>query len=164
MRTISAASLRGRPTGPRKTTSEADRLRRAFPAFYGWAQAHRGGSVLVLPMPTNIANARLAWWAKNEAKKVYFGQLDTLLAHSLIPVPPATPPARVIIAVRLVLSRPMDDDNAMNRGKWWQDWLVRRGYLAGDAREQLRWAGLPEQVIAARETSRVEIEIREVRP
>lgn len=54
----------------------------------------------------------------------------------------------------------MDDDNAMRRLKPLLDWLVGHGYLSGDSRKQIKWVGIPDQVID-RENQRVELTIEE---
>lgn len=101
-----------------------------------------------LPMPPNLANARMHWRARHAAKVAYWRHLDLLLAGRILPQPPDVPLARATITATLTLHNPMDDDNAMARAKWAQDWLASRGYVAGDSRRHLRWGGIPAQRIS----------------
>lgn len=55
---------------------------------------------------------------------------------------------RVEIRSVMTLGTRMDTSNAMNRHKWPEDWLVTRGFLAGDREKNLVWAAFPEQVIS----------------
>lgn len=119
------------------------------------AAADGGALRLVLPLPENLANARLHWRAKLARKKAYWRKLD-LIRPALPPAPPA-PLARAEIRATLYLYNPMDDDNAMARLKWAVDWLAGL-YIAGDARKALKWVGIPEQVID-RKRPRVELVI-----
>ncbi len=113
---------------------------------------------LALPLPPNIANGRMHWRVKLNAKKAYWETLDMMRTLRQIPRPPAKPPARARITVTLYLYSAMDDDNAMSRFKYAGDWLVGNGYLPGDSRKELTWAGLPDQHID-RKNQRMEITI-----
>jgi hypothetical protein len=98
---------------------------------------------LSLPMPLNIANARLHWRVKQNAKVAYFDTLDTMQAAKLLPAPPKTPLAAPRIAVVMTLGNRMDLDNAMARLKWPLDFLQSRGYIVND--KDLQWEGMPTQ-------------------
>lgn len=116
---------------------------------------------LVLPLPPNAANSRRHWRVALKDKKAYWGVLDAMWVARMIPPPTRNlldGPAR--ISVTYYIWNPMDDDNAMARLKPLIDWLVGAGYLPGDSRKVLKWAGIPEQVID-RKRPRVEIEISE---
>lgn len=103
---------------------------------------------LRLPMPPNLANARMHHMVKHRAKVAYWQHLDLLLAGKVIPPPPVPPLEKARLHVTMTLAQPMDDDNATARIKWAQDWLVRRGYVAGDSRRHLRLANFPVQRIS----------------
>lgn len=114
---------------------------------------------LTAPLPPNIANNRMHWRTKLKAKKRYWGSLNTLSLIGRIPISPLasrtqTGPTR--IAATLYVHNLMDDDNAMARVKWLLDWLVANDYLPGDARKNIQWAGMPEQVID-RKNPRIEL-------
>lgn len=111
---------------------------------------------IVAPLPPNIANGRMHWRVKLNRKHAYHETLDMLAAARQIPAPPPEPPRQATISAKLYLYSHMDDDNAMGRVKWFLDWLVTNGYLAGDSRKHLRWAGIPHQVID-RAAPRVEV-------
>lgn len=102
---------------------------------------------LTVPLPPNLANARMHWRVKLKAKKAYWETLSMLANMGKIPAEIVSRPPRARIAVTLYLHSPMDDDNAMARVKWILDWFVTNGYLAGDSRKHLEWDGLPKQFI-----------------
>jgi hypothetical protein len=102
---------------------------------------------LTVPMPPNLANARLHWRAKDRERGAYFTRLDVLQLTGEIPPPPAAPLPRATIRAHMTLGAAMDDDNAVARAKWPIDWLVTRGYLASDRRTCLRWEAFPEQTV-----------------
>lgn len=102
---------------------------------------------LTLPMPPNLANARMHWRAKHREKRDYWMILDSKLAWKDIPKPPRRPFPNATIASTMYLGAAMDQDNAMARHKWALDWLVSRGYIADDRKKCLTWTGFPEQVI-----------------
>ena len=102
-----------------------------------------------MPLPLNLANARLHHMVKHRAKVAYWRHLDLLQAGGILPPPPATPMPKAIITAHLTMPNAMDTANAMHRAdKWPVDWLVSRGYLAGDSRKQLTWGGIPTQRIS----------------
>jgi hypothetical protein len=108
---------------------------------------------LELPMPLNIANARMHWRVKANARRAYYSTLDTMLAAKLLPPPPQSPIAHPRIASVMTLGNKMDHDNAMARHKWPCDWLQRRGYIAND--KDLEWAGLPTQRVTRSSPSKI---------
>jgi hypothetical protein len=101
----------------------------------------------ILPMPDNVANARVHWRDRSRLKKKYRARLDELQAAGLIPPPPAEPYARVTVRSLMRLGNAMDDDNAIARHKPILDWLKTRGYIADDRRKCLRWETFPEQIV-----------------
>lgn len=120
--------------------------------------------VVVVPMPPNLANARMHWRTRQQAKKDYFRALDTIAAvhHRLGPwpdnlsaivIPPVPTPklGRVTCDVHMHLGAAMDDDNASARLKFPLDWLVRRGYLTDDSRKWLRMNGYPTQTVSRKD-------------
>lgn len=118
---------------------------------------------LTLPLPPNIANARMHWRVKLKAKKAYWQACSNavLLGGVKMSAPP-TPPERARITATMYVHQYMDADNAMARLKFTTDWLVGNGYIADDSRKHLEYAGLPEQVID-RKRPRVEIEVTALR-
>lgn len=100
-----------------------------------------------MPLPPNFSNSRMHWRAKHRAKLAYWKQVDERQNCGLIPAPPKAPFQKVAATATLYLWSHMDEDGAMARLKWPQDWLVTRGYLADDRRGNIKWAGLPEQHI-----------------
>ena len=107
---------------------------------------------LTLPLPPNMANGRMHWRVKDKKRKAYFALCDHMLAARVIEAaPPSAPIDGALIAAEMTLANAMDDDNALARLKWPVDWLVTRGYLAGDSRKHLTWTGLPEQRVSRKE-------------
>lgn len=98
------------------------------------------------PMPLNVANSRLHWRVKDNARKAYFETCDAMQAAKLLPPPPATPFGRSRIASLMMLGGKMDADNAMARHKWPLDWLQSRRYLTND--RDLEWTALPTQLVS----------------
>jgi hypothetical protein len=98
--------------------------------------------VLWIPRPPDNANSRAHYGAALVVKRRYLRELDTRLAAKLLPAPPATPVARAQLESHWWTqgrSRHLDPDNATRRLKPVIDWLVSRGYLAGDTQERLAW-------------------------
>ncbi len=102
---------------------------------------------LDLPMPPNLANSRMHWRVKHREKLAYWATLDRMQLTRVLPPPPAVPWPHARLTSTMTLWAAMDDDNAMARHKWALDWLVTRGYLAGDTRKCLTWTGLPQQIV-----------------
>lgn len=98
-----------------------------------------------LPMPPNLANARMHWRVKERERVAYLARCDTLQGLGLVPDPPPQPFTRAELRSVMRLGAAMDDDNAMHRHKWALDWLKTRGYIVDDRKKCLRWAGFPEQ-------------------
>jgi hypothetical protein len=116
---------------------------------------------LTLPLPINLGNSRLHWRTKDRKRKEYIETCDEWQNASVIPAPPAQPPARVRLYAVITNWALMDDDNAMARVKWSVDWLVTRGYLAGDSRKHIRWVGLPDQIVNRKAAASVTFTITE---
>jgi hypothetical protein len=88
---------------------------------------------ITVPLPPNLANARMHHMTKHRAMKRYFKQLDARQNGGLIPPPPAQPWPSVVITAEMRLAGRMDDENAKYRCyKWPCDWLKTRGYLVDD--------------------------------
>lgn len=115
--------------------------------------------VFAVPMPLNIANARLHWRVKQNAKKAYYQTLDAMQAAKQLPPPPAQPFGPSRIWSTMVLGGRMDNDNAMARHKWPLDWLQTRGYVAND--RDLDWPDKPTQHVSRRDPSRLFLTITE---
>ena len=112
---------------------------------------------LTVPMPPNLANARMHWRVRHKAKHDYWDRLDALYLLHQMPWPDAVPPERAAIKVRMYLGARMDHDNAMARLKFLLDWLVMSHYIADDSPKRLEWEGLPEQVVKRDGNYRVEV-------
>lgn len=102
---------------------------------------------LTLPLPPNMANGRMHWRVKHQRRKAYLAACDQLQGAGLNPKPSVNVPDRAVISATVYHTHWSDDDNCMARLKWAVDWLVTRGYLAGDSRKHLTWSALPEQNI-----------------
>lgn len=115
---------------------------------------------LTVPMPPNLANwasGRSHWRTKGRAKRDYYAQLDARQNAGLIPPPPASPLASVLLRAVMHLGAAMDDDNAKIRAyKWPADWLRTRGYIVDDKRPHCRMED-PEQIVKRGQEYRVEI-------
>jgi hypothetical protein len=111
----------------------------------------------VFPLPVNLANARMHWRTKLEAKKRFYAECDAKQASSLLPVPPSAPWTHCIAKAVMYLGAEMDDDNSAHRLKWCWDWLKTRGYIVDDKRKHLTRVGYPEQRIKRGQQYRVEV-------
>lgn len=109
-----------------------------------------------VPLPPNMANGRRHWRTALRDKKAYANSLTVLYAQGKIPKPPREPLQSTQIRATLYVHQPMDDDNALARLKHLIDFFVRFGYIVDDSRKNLRWAGMPDQVID-RKNPRVEL-------
>ena len=96
-----------------------------------------GTLLFTCPVPPNKANARGRWQRGHFARKDYWTVLDTLVMAKRIPPALGTPLPTASVAVHLVLYNAMDPDNLTARVKDLLDWLVSRGYLAGDTAKHL---------------------------
>ena len=105
-----------------------------------------GALTLELPLPQNLANARMHWRKKNRERSAYMDRCSTRLFLRMLPVPPSAPLSPVTISATLYLWALMDDDNALARIKWAADWCRSRGYIVDDKRPHARFT-IPEQVI-----------------
>jgi len=110
-----------------------------------------------MPMPENLANARLHWAVKDKARKAYWRHCDLLVQGQILPPPPAVPLPKATLSVRMTLGNAMDDDNALARCKWAIDFLVKRKYIVDDSRKHLRLAGLPEQIVSRKNAPCLEL-------
>lgn len=119
------------------------------------------GLTLTLPLPPNMANARMHWRTKDGKRAVYLAACDTRQLLGSVPRPPATTMDRVELRSTLYLWATMDDDNALARIKWAADWLKTRGYIVDDKRPHCRFT-IPEQVID-RANQRLELTITPLR-
>jgi len=108
-------------------------------------QAPQMPITLTLPLPPNMANKRWHWRVKERERRIYNEQCDIWEAMHEKPVAPLS---GVTVSASIETWALMDDDNALARLKWAVDWLVTRGYLLGDSRKHITWAGIPEQVVS----------------
>jgi hypothetical protein len=115
---------------------------------------------LTFPMPLNLANSRLHWRTKHRHKVAYWAACDALVKPDAWLL--NTPIARAVARAELVCWSTSDQDNAMSRMKWIMDWLVTRGYLAGDDPKRLTWAGLPSQRIDRKVPAHIVLTLEEV--
>lgn len=114
--------------------------------------------VFKFPMPPNLTNAkRRGWKGTHFGKKRYLAHLDDLQRYGVLPAPPKEPFATSAIRSVMRLGHAMDDDNAMARHKWCLDWLKTRGYVEEDRRTNLRWIGLPEQIVGRKQERVIEL-------
>lgn len=103
---------------------------------------------LELPLPPNLANARMHWRVKLKEKKAYYALCDQRQLLKQIPPPPRAPLSRAAITAIAYMGATMDMGNLMHRvEKWPCDWLKTRGYIEDDGPKCLRWLGFPEQHI-----------------
>lgn len=83
---------------------------------------------LALPLPGDRANGRMHHMARYRADEATRREADGWPN----PAPPAVPFGRVRLEWTVCTVREMDRDNRWARLKPLRDWLVTRGYLAGD--------------------------------
>ena len=114
---------------------------------------------ITLPLPPNIANARMHWRTKNRKGKEYFESCDWLRITGEVPRL-VGPLPRARIRATLYMWGVMETDNLMARLKFPVDWLVSRGYIVDDSPKRLEWE-MPQQAID-RKNPRVEIELEAV--
>jgi hypothetical protein len=113
---------------------------------------------LTLPLPPNMANGRMHWRTKDRKRRAYLEACDYTLG---LPRAPRQPLTSVTLYALMVVWALHDDDNALARLKWAVDWLVTRGYIAGDSRKHIRWVGLPDQIVNRKEAASVTFTITE---
>lgn len=113
----------------------------------------------VVPMPPNMANGRMHWRVKENARSKYFCTLNLMQLAGSFPKAPDPTPARASIHARMFLGAQMDHDNAVARLKWAIDWLRANRYIAGDNPKQLEWDGFPEQVVKRDGNYRIELTV-----
>lgn len=106
----------------------------------------------VLPLPPNMANARMHWAAKNRKRATY--TLACTCADSRRPDEPIAP-ARV--RATLYLWNKMDEDNLTARLKWVIDWLVEREILLDDHPDCMTLEDVSQEI--DRKHQRVEITV-----
>lgn len=98
--------------------------------------------VLWIPRPPNNANTHAHWSSLVSVKRRFHDELDTRLAAKLLPAPPAEPLAQAFLESHwwtLGRAKFLDPDNAIRRLKPVVDWIVARGYLAGDTPTHVAW-------------------------
>ena len=91
-----------------------------------------GALTLELPLPPNMANARMHWAEKDRKRAAYFKACDTLQLVNLVPPPPPHAFERVSLVSTLYCWSLNDEDNALARIKWAADWCKTRGYIVDD--------------------------------
>lgn len=102
--------------------------------------------VLTLPMPLNLANARLHWLRKNRKR-------DEWMTRAIVAEKQLRgrhrPMQRARVSVVMYIGKHgggmMDDDNCTARLKWPFDLLKARGLIVDDKRPYLTLEGIPEQ-------------------
>ena len=114
------------------------------------------------PMPANIANARMHWRVKLNAKNAFYAECDRRQLLNAIPAPRPTPFLVSTAKVTMHLGAEMDDDNAGHRCKWVWDWLKTRGYIVDDKKKNLKLAGYPEQRVKRNQNYRIEVILTEL--
>lgn len=95
---------------------------------------------LWIPRPPDNANNRGHWSHATKEKRALHVELDTRVQARLIPNPPATPFASISLSSEWFTTgrqQTLDPDNAIRRLKPVIDWLVKRGYLAGDTPKEV---------------------------
>lgn len=97
---------------------------------------------LTLPMPPNVANARMHWAAKMRARRQW-EQRAIVMERGLRGR--HRPMQRCRVTAILYLRQRMDDDNSVARLKFPLDLLKARGLIVDDKRPHLELAGIPEQ-------------------
>lgn len=101
---------------------------------------------LTLPLPPNLANARLHWRAKHRKRADYLASLEMLRITRQIPPAPPAPFRAVTLGSHLYVWSFLDDDNALARIKWAADFLTRAGYIVDDKRPHCRFT-IPDQTV-----------------
>lgn len=120
--------------------------------------------VFRFPMPANLTNAasgRSHWRVKHGEKQKFYSVCDLMQKAGLLPPAPEQPFSKVVLSSVMYLGAHMDDDNALARHKSVLDWLKTRGYLVEDRKKNIRWAGLPEQVVKRKQQYAIEITLTE---
>ena len=107
---------------------------------------------ITLPLPPNMANARMHWARKHRLQKMY--RLRCTAYHPDRPDAPIVP---ATVSATLYVWNMMDEDGAVARLKWPIDWLVYRDILANDDPASMT-LGKVAQVID-RKNQRVELRI-----
>lgn len=105
---------------------------------------------LTVPMPPHVTNRSRGsthWRRAYSEKRDYWLRLDELMLTHQIAQPPIDPFQQASLRSVMHLGGAMDDDNALARHKPLLDWLRSRRYIADDRRKNLKWEGLPEQVV-----------------
>jgi hypothetical protein len=105
--------------------------------------------VLRLPLPASRNQSSDAHWTvRHRNKKTYYESCDYLLMAKHLPPPPKGGPFKKA-SLRVVANvwNVNDTDNITSRVKWSLDWLKRAGYIVDDRPKNLKWEGLPEQVV-----------------
>jgi hypothetical protein len=167
----SKTNMKATETTPKKpkaksfASQELHRLRRDFPLLVELCRFEREtnrdyfhageGVIFRLPLPPNMANARLHWRSKDNLRRVYLSQCNDLITQHLLPRPPAVPLACARLHVTLCVKREHDHDNAVARCKFACDFLQSAGYIESDKPKFLEWAGLPKQIVNTRALPRL---------
>jgi len=112
---------------------------------------------VTLPMPPNLANARMHWRKKTQAHAAW-KQRAIVGEPQLRGRRPRRPYERVVVTAVLYPRQLMDDDNAVARLKWCLDLLKDRGLIVDDKRPHLVLGGIPEQRVGGKPT-RIELTI-----
>lgn len=109
---------------------------------------------MTLPLPPNVANARMHWAVKHRKQSDY--RLRCTAAHMERPAVPIAP-AR--LTARFFLHNRMDEDNLTARLKWAQDWLVDRQIILDDHLDALTLGSVTQAI--DRKNMRLELTVEE---
>lgn len=118
---------------------------------------------LTLPMPPNLANARMHWRTKHKLLDQWRNRAIVLekKLRGRGQYPKAMQRVRVSATFYVGSSRYlMDDDNATARLKWCLDLLKQCGVIVDDKRPHLTLTGIPDQQPAG--PRRVELVVEDV--
>lgn len=135
-----------------------------FHALVSWLRDNWDGQTIVVPLPPNMLNggfSRAHWMEKSALKNQYAGFLEALRSARMMPEPPSSPPAKVLLEVHLFVRSEMDDEGAMARCKWPIDLFCRAGYMTDDDRAHMT-RGMPQQTVTQKEPQRIEFQITEI--
>ena len=128
-------------------------MERDYAALLDWlnqTKPETGLSGFYLPLPPNIANARLHWRSKAALKTRYFAMCDQMRFLQMLPLPFDIVPGQANVTLTAYLKGRMDTGNLFARVKWPEDWLVRNGYARDDTEQFWRYTGLPAQVAVSK--------------
>lgn len=171
MKTLKLTSEKPKPKS--FSAQELHRLRRDFPLLADVCRLERKtnreyfqsgeGVIFRLPLPPNMANARLHWRSKDNLRKLYLSQCESLVGMRLLPTAPEIPLVFARLSVTLCVKREHDHDNAVARCKFACDFLQSGGYIQSDKPKFLEWVGMPKQIVDTRALPRLIFVLSDIR-